>query len=290
MGVKPILTGNASWHRKAVTFIMASSHQPVVCPILIGRTLDLALLHLLVDRAKSGQGHVALLSGEAGIGKSRLVAEVKTYASSHDFLLVQGSCFPTDHAIPYAPLLDLMRSHFSSHTLALPDTEIELIAQAFLPLLPDLGHIFSSEPPSHTKPSLDPEQEKRRRFEVLTHFLTNQAGKRPVLLVVEDLHWSDETSLEFLHYLARRCAAHPLLLLLTYRNEEMPKGLRHFLAHLDRERLAQECSLARLTRDEVEAMLRAIFAPPRCPVLASQRSSSMTEGRSSPPSAPGLFW
>src|SRR5260370_10299878 len=83
---------------------------PILCPVLIGRVHDLTTLRLLADRAKSGQGQVALLSGEAGIGKSRLVAEVKTYASSHDFQLVQGSCFPTDHAIPYAPLLDLLRS------------------------------------------------------------------------------------------------------------------------------------------------------------------------------------
>ena len=73
-------------------------NKPLVCPVLIGRGRDLASLRLLARRAKSGQGHVALLSGEAGIGKSRLVAEVKTEASSHDFWLLQGSCFPTDHA------------------------------------------------------------------------------------------------------------------------------------------------------------------------------------------------
>ncbi len=233
------------------------------CPTLIGRTDDLATLHLLVDRAGKGQGSVALVSGEAGIGKSRLVAEVKTEALAHDFWLLQGSCFPTDSAIPYAPLLDLLRSHFSGHSSALPETSIELMAQAFLPLLPDLGHVLAGTSLPPKQPSLDPEQEKRHRFEVLAHFLTTQAGKHPVLLVVEDLHWSDDISLEFLHYLARRCAPHPLLLLLTYRSEEVLKALRHFLAHLDREHLAQDIPLARLARDEVEAMLRAIFALPR---------------------------
>jgi predicted ATPase/DNA-binding NarL/FixJ family response regulator len=240
-------------------------NKPVVCPILIGRTSDLSTLRLLVDQAKSGQGQVALVSGEAGIGKSRLVAEVKTFAASHDFRLLQGNCFPTDHAIPYAPLLDLLRPHFSRHSSALPATEIEPIAQAFLPLLPDLGHVFAGEPPPPTRPSLDPEQERRHRFEFLAHFLTSQARMHPILLVVEDLHWSDDTSLEFLHYLARRCAIHPLLLLLTYRSDEVRPSLRHFLAQLDRERLAQEVSLARLSRDEVEAMLRAIFSLPSLP-------------------------
>jgi DNA-binding CsgD family transcriptional regulator/Flp pilus assembly protein TadD len=236
---------------------------PILCPVLIGRAHDLTALRLLVDRAKSGQGRVALVSGEAGIGKSRLVTEVKSYAASHDFLLLQGSCFPTDLSCPYAPLLDLLRSFLASHSSALPITEVEPLAQAFLPLLSDAGHSLADVPPASTLTLLDPEQEKRRRFETLTRFLTNQAGKRPVLLVMEDLHWSDDTSLEFLHYLARRCSAHPILLLLTYRSDEMHPGLRHFLAQLDRERLAQEHALARLTRDEVDVMLRAIFALPR---------------------------
>src|SRR5712692_2100645 len=236
---------------------------PIICPVMIGRVQEVTHLRMLVDRAKSGKGQVVLLSGEAGIGKSRLVAEVKTEAVSRDFLLMQGSCFPTDHAIPYAPLLDLLRSHFSSHSEAKPAPEVERIAQAFLPLLPDVGYVLPGGTSLPTLIPLDPEQEKRRRFETLAHFLTSQARVRPVLLVVEDLHWSDDTSLEFLHYLARRCSAHQLLLLLTYRSDEARPSLRHFLAQLDRERLTQEILLVRLTRDEVEAMLRAIFALPR---------------------------
>jgi DNA-binding CsgD family transcriptional regulator/tetratricopeptide (TPR) repeat protein len=239
--------------------MMAPFHKPVVCPVLIGRVHDLATLHALIDKAKSGTGQVVLLSGEAGIGKSRLVAEVKTYAASHDVQLLQGSCFPTDHAIPYAPLLDFLRFFLAGYSLAKPAPEVKQVAQAFLPLLHDVGHLLPNIPPVPPLPSLDPEQEKRRRFEILADFLTAQAINKPVNLIVEDLHWSDDTSLEFLHYLARRCAAHPLLLLLTYRSDEVRPDLRHFLAQLDRERLAQEISLARLARDEVEAMLRAIF-------------------------------
>ena len=154
---------------------------PIICPVVIGRVQEVTHLRMLVDRAKSGEGQVALVCGEAGIGKSRLVAEVKTEAASHDFLLMQGSCFPTDHAIPYAPLLDLLRSHFSSHSEAKSAPEGKRTVQAFLPLLPDLGHVLAGSPPPSVLTSLDPEQEKRRRFETLAQFLTSQAEKRSVL-------------------------------------------------------------------------------------------------------------
>jgi len=73
---------------------------PILCPVLIGRGAELTALRLLVDRARSGKGQLVLLSGEAGIGKSRLVAEAKTYATAQGFLLLQGQCFPTDRSCP----------------------------------------------------------------------------------------------------------------------------------------------------------------------------------------------
>ena len=82
------------------------------CPALIGRANDLATLHLLVDQAGKGQGGVALISGDAGIGKSRLIAEATAYAASQYVLPVQGNCFPADVAAPYAPVLDLLRFLF----------------------------------------------------------------------------------------------------------------------------------------------------------------------------------
>src|SRR5438477_4994358 len=230
----------------------------VICPILIGRTAELAAFHLLLDQAKSGKGQIVLLSGEAGIGKSRLVAEAKTYATAQGFLLLQGKCFPTDPSCPYAPLLELLRSHLATSSPEQAATEMGSLASALSTLLPDLLPLPSDLPPL---PPLDPEHEKRRLFAALAQLFLPQATKQPALLIVEDLHWSDETSLDFLHYLARRCPASPLLVLLTYRSDEVHPSLSHFLAQLDRERLAQECSLAPLTRGEVSAMMDAILAP-----------------------------
>ena len=157
-------------------------------------------------------------------------------------------------------MLDLLRSFLATDARARIIAELGPLTDAFFPLLPDLLPQPSEHP---LLPPLDAEQEKRRLFAGLTHVFTSQTDTSPLLLVIEDLHWSDDTSLEFLHYLARRCASHPFMLLLTYRSEEVHPVLQHLLAQLDRERLAGEYVLAHLTRSEVEAMLQAIFVEQR---------------------------
>src|SRR5579859_2521589 len=87
---------------------------PIICPTLVGRIGQFATLQRLIEQAKQGEGHVVLISGEAGIGKSRLVAEAKNHAEGQGFLLLQGNCFPTDLTYPYAPLLDLLRALVAS--------------------------------------------------------------------------------------------------------------------------------------------------------------------------------
>src|SRR5205823_1933267 len=113
------------------------------------------------------------------------------------------------------------------------------------------------QPPT---PTVDPEQEKRRLVDALAQFLVGLAATGPLLLVVEDLHWSDDTSLDFLLSLARRLAARPILLLRTDRDDEVHAGLRHFLAGLDRERRATELTLARLPLADVESLVQASFS------------------------------
>src|SRR5947207_2334360 len=83
------------------------NEKSVVSPVLIGRVSELQALHLLVERTKAGQGQTALISGEAGVGKSRLVSQVTTYAAMQGFGRLQGNCFQPDSVCPYAPFLDL---------------------------------------------------------------------------------------------------------------------------------------------------------------------------------------
>jgi len=242
---------------------MTAFNELVVCPVMIGRTSELAALHLCVEQVKSGKGQVALLCGEAGIGKSRLIAELKTEASTQGFLLIQGHCFPTDHSCPYAPLLDLLRSIFLHTPAGQLAPDLAPFARELTSLLPEVTQFFPEFSTLPPLPALEPEQEKRRLFAVLARFFLHQAATHPLLLIVEDVHWSDETSLDFLHYLAHHCTAQPLLVVLTYRSDEIGSDLGHWLAELDREHLAREVVLGRLTRSETDAMLRAIFDLPQ---------------------------
>src|SRR6266481_7169012 len=228
----------------------------IVCPIVVGRTAELTALRLLIDRTRSGHGQVTLVCGEAGIGKSRLVAEAKAYAAAQNFLVLQGSCFQMDSSYPYAPLLDLLRAS-AAPTPNAPDPDP--IVLEFARLLPELALTLAGPLPA---PLPDPVQEERRLFAALTRFFKERASQRPVLLVIEDLHWCDDISLDFLQSLARFCAAQPLLLLMTYRSDEVQPGLQRFLAQLDRARLSQELRLVLLSRSEVGAMLDAMFALP----------------------------
>ena len=236
--------------------------RPLTCPVLIGRTRELATLDALIELARSGQGQAALIRGEAGIGKSRLVAKARSSALAQGFLLLQGDCFPADTSYPYAPLLDLLRGFFAAHLPAPLAADQEPVVGELVRLLPDLALLFPHLVPFPLPQTLDPEQHKRRLFSVLTQFFTSQAAQQPVLLIVEDVHWCDESSLELLLYLARLCTSQPLCFLFTYRSEETSPRLSHWLAQLDRQRLALELTPLPLSQTEVAAMLQAIFAAP----------------------------
>ncbi|MGI8857833.1 MAG: helix-turn-helix transcriptional regulator [Thermomicrobiales bacterium] len=260
---------------------MTISRDPaLICPVLIGRTAALRSLHDLLVPVRGGSGRIALITGEAGIGKSRLTAELRIAARDDDRapppLIVQGNCFEPDRSLPYAPLVDLLHTFVSRSTPEEARDRFGLTAPDLAKLLPALGRLLPDLPPA---PEIEPEREKRRLFQALAQFLTGLAATQPLLLIVEDIHWSDDASLEFLLYFARQIVGAPVLLVLTYRSDEVHPALAHFLAMLDRERLAAEFALARLSPTEVDAMLRAIFqggAPVRRDFAAAV--ATLTEG------------
>lgn len=176
----PVLRGGASRVRRAeggVPVLLCSTcetaahsmssmrHKPVICPVLIGRQEEVARLHDLFSQAQGGQGQLVLIGGEAGIGKSRLVAEVRLWAEAHGFLALQGSCFPADRSAPYAPLLDLFGSLQAKELYTRSTINLEPLARELALLHPGLVPLL---PGQTWVRQLAPEQEKRRLFAALS--------------------------------------------------------------------------------------------------------------------------
>lgn len=233
-----------------------------VTPVFVGRKQELSQLEHALAAVQDGSGRCVLVSGEAGIGKSRLLAEIRDRAVDRGFTALVGRCFEQDTTFPYAPLVDLLRTCFARRELSDILDTLGKQAPAVAKLLPELAAHVSAQQP---EPTPEPEAEKRRLFEALAGFFLRQTEAQPLLLTIEDAHWSDAASLEFLLFLARRSAPYPLLLLLSYRSAEGQPGLTPLLTGLDREPIAQALTLEPLTRREVARMLQAILDQPQVP-------------------------
>ena len=256
-----------------------SMERAILSPLLVGRSQEVEALQALLPAVRQGRGQVVLLAGEAGVGKSRLAGEVRRQAAREQWTILAGNCFERDALFPYAPLIDALRAFLGPQPRAAVAELLGPLAAEIVKLLPELALAIPDLRPT---PPLAAEAEKRRLFEALVLFFTRLSQlprPGPLLLIVEDIHWCDETSLEFLHLLARRLTGLPILLLATYRREEVAPGLRRWLTQMDRGRLCREIALPPLTPEEVQAMLRAIFDLAR-PVQAEflQPIYHLTEG------------
>ncbi|MGE5224141.1 MAG: ATP-binding protein, partial [Omnitrophica WOR_2 bacterium] len=229
-------------------------------PVLVGRARELEILDRALHAAQNGVGSCVLLTGEAGIGKSRLAAELADLAAAANFLILQGYCSEQDRSFPYAPWIDAMRAFLGPQSTAEANELLSVFAPELVKILPELSLLLPSIQPN---PPLDPAAEKHRLFESLVRLAASLAAAHPLLIVLEDLHWSDEQSLELLQYIVRRIAAVPILILGTYRSEDPPPSLAHFLVELNRERLVEEIQLAPLARSEVGRMVQAILKTER---------------------------
>ncbi len=159
--------------------------KPVVSPILIGRAAQLELLERAVDGIVNGRGETFLIAGEAGIGKSRLIAETREYATRRGLQVLEGHCFEQDLSLPYAPLLDLLRARFAGRSAEEMKQELGASALELAKLLPEL---IVLQPGLVPTPALAPEQEQRRLVHALIQFVTTLAAAQPMVVVIEDLH------------------------------------------------------------------------------------------------------
>ncbi|MEJ2710978.1 MAG: AAA family ATPase [Anaerolineales bacterium] len=250
--------------------------RPFVTPVFIGRREELRQLENALTAVQSQGGRCVLVSGEAGIGKSRLITEIRTQAIDGGFTVLAGRCFEQDRSFPYAPLIDMLRPFFARGAAFDLLEALGPLASEWAKLLPELATQVSLP---QAASALEPEFEKRRLFEALTNLFLHQAQAGPLMIIVEDLHWSDVASLEFLLYFVRRMTGSPILLLLSRRTADSPSGLVELLAGLDREPNVQELRLDPLTRAEVAALLEAILdQPQKLSAEFVQAISNLSEG------------
>jgi predicted ATPase len=254
----------------AVVMIARVHHRNFLCPVTIGRTAEIVALRDFL----ANDGGVLLVSGEAGVGKSRLVREAHALAAASGSVILEGRAFQADRALPFAPVLDLLRGLVDRHGVRETAALAGPCAADLALLLPEL---VPGERAGRTH--LDPDLAKQHLFDCFSRLLAGAAGTSPLVLVIEDLHWADDASLELLLQQARRTAREPRFLLLTYRSDEIRPELAHFLATLDRERLTSEIALDRLDVSQVAAMLQTMFAAAEpAPAGLLHAIYSLTEG------------
>jgi DNA-binding CsgD family transcriptional regulator len=228
----------------------------LVSPRLFGRNQEIETIHNALQSTQESRSQCLLISGDAGIGKSRLTAAANESALQEGFVLLNGVCFEQDITLPYGPWMDALRQFMTRKTPEEIAATLAENAPDILKLIPELSIYLNTSQPV---PELPPEADKRRLFEALMRFFARLANDHPLLIVLEDLHWGDETSLELLHFCARRFAQSQILLICTYRRDQVSPQLKRFLTQMNRERLAVEIHLSPLPRQHIAEMIRAIF-------------------------------
>ena len=184
--------------------------------MFVGRERELAELTTALEDALSGRGRLVMLVGEPGIGKTRTAQELATVAETRGAQVLWGRCGAAD----IAEIVPGIRGKL---------TDLE------------------------TPPALEQEQARFRLFDSITTFLKNAAQRQPLILVLDDLHWADRSSLLLLEFLAREIGASPFLLIGSYRDVEITRrhALSQTLGSLVREQLFQRVQLDGLTQQEV---------------------------------------
>ncbi len=218
---------------------------------LVGRDEALSQLDDAYDRAQLGHGGVVLISGEPGIGKSRLVQDFVMNLRGKAIVMV-GSSHETEQGLPYRPLIEALGQHLPDLGWAAGETEAHYLAEVAR-ILPELHTLYPNLPaPLPVVPS----QEDGYLRDALVHSLSSLAAHDlPVVLCLDDLHWADEATLSWLELLSRSLGTAPILVLGTYRTEEAVTlaKLRIQLMRLD---LLQEVRLGGLSQAEVLRLIR----------------------------------
>ncbi|MFE0632246.1 AAA family ATPase [Streptomyces sp. NPDC058864] len=231
-----------------------------VSPVFVGRRAELAELLRAAETADGGEPQAVLVRGEAGVGKTRLVGELLRSLETRAAVAAVGGCVELGgDGLPFAPFSEALRvlwQRLPDEVRAASAGHEDLLAR----ILPDPG----GEPPADQR-----DDDVTRLFELTTRVLERLAADRLVVLVIEDLHWADASTRKLLSYLFRTRRRGRLLLLGTYRSDDIDRRhpLRPLLAELGRLRSVRRVALPRFTRGEVGGQLTGILGTPPDPAV-----------------------
>lgn len=232
--------------------MLASMQQTSVSPVFVGRGSEITELTDALRRAGTGNPQAVLIGGEAGVGKTRLLEEFLARAAAQGAVTSLGSCLEVGaEGLPYAPLAAALRRLHRSLGAELEAAAAGSEGHLAL-LLSEFGEV-DGEP--------NDEYSRARLFEHTARLFERLGAERTLILAVEDLHWSDRSTRELLAFLVRTLHRSRVLLVATYRTDDLHRRhpLRPFLAELERLRTVQRLELARFDRREVAAQLAGIL-------------------------------
>jgi predicted ATPase len=242
----------------------------------VGRKNSMAALNEAYGKAHSGSGQVVGIIGEAGVGKSRLILELKNRLPKSKFTYLEGRCLQYGGSMAYLPILDIWRSYFDlkegDREFLIKKKMEEKILQLderLQGVLPPLCELLSLKVEDEAYQKLEAMQKREKTFEALRDLLVRESQNKPIILVVEDLHWIDKTSEEFLSYLIEWLANTHILLILLYRPEYTHSwGSKSYYSQIGLDQLATKSS-ARL----IQAILEGGQAVPELSELILNRAA-----------------
>jgi tetratricopeptide (TPR) repeat protein/tRNA A-37 threonylcarbamoyl transferase component Bud32 len=234
---------------------------------LIDRTDEMTVLREAIDKAVRGEGGLVFLYGEPGIGKTRLTRELGAYARLRGMQVVYGRCpalFRMDGVPPYVLWSEVIRNYLEDCNPEQLYRVVGYYPGEVCKLVPDLANRLRAVPPSVP---ISPEHERDRLFEAVSQFVTNISRESPLLVVLDDLQWTDQSSLLLMHYLARGVYRAPMLILGAYRDTDIDEKhvLTSVLTELNRERLLKSLPLKRMSRDDISEMIKRLLEQDEVP-------------------------